>query len=225
MIMIKAVILDMDGLLIDSEPLWQEASKKVFAEVGVFLDSEQMSQTMGLRIDEVVGHWFKRFPWKKRSKKQVEEDIVNEVIQRVKQKGKEKEGVREIISFFSQKHIPMAVASSSPKRLIEPVLQKLGILDRLEFYYSAENEEFGKPHPGVYLTTSKKLGVKPAECLAFEDSPNGVTAAKAAGMKCVAIPDQSVRGDERFKKADLSLPSLKNFNQGHFEKLSKFVFV
>lgn len=77
-----------------------------------------------------------------------------------------------------------------------------------------DSEPFGKPDPAVYLTTAKKLKLDPAECLVFEDSPNGVMAAKAAGVKCIAVPSSKVAGDHRFKLADKTIHSLKDFKLG-----------
>ncbi|HEX5500151.1 MAG TPA: HAD-IA family hydrolase, partial [Thermomicrobiales bacterium] len=76
---------------------------------------------------------------------------------------------------------------------------------------SAEHEPYGKPHPGVYIEAARRLGLPPTQCLAFEDSPNGVIAAKAARMACIAVPDPALVGDRRFGAADLILPSLSDF--------------
>jgi HAD superfamily hydrolase (TIGR01509 family) len=75
---------------------------------------------------------------------------------------------------MAEEGLPLAIASSSSESIIKAVLDRLGIQDHFSVIYSAEHEPYGKPHPGVYLTTAKKLGVKPTECLAFEDSLNGV---------------------------------------------------
>ena len=211
--MIKAIIFDMDGLLIDSEPLWEIAEMKTFSSLGVPLTSEMTKQTMGLRADEVVEYWFTRYPWKKLSKKEVEVLIVNDVINLVKEKGLPKSGVHQIIKLFAEKKLPTAIASSSQTKIIDTVIEKLGIGNTMKVICSAEHEPYGKPHPGVYLTTAKKLGVLPEDCLVFEDSPNGVKAAKAAGMKCIAVPDSKMIKDENFTLADLILTSLSDFDE------------
>ena len=81
-------------------------------------------------------------------------------------------------------------------------------MKEFEKIYSAQEEEYGKPHPAVYISAAKRLNVAPVECLAIEDSFNGVLAAKAAKMKCIAIPYEGVRHDRRFAIADVSLDSL-----------------
>lgn len=211
--MIKAIIFDMDGLLIDSEPFWQKAEMVTFSDVGITLTKEMCKETMGLRVDEVVAHWFSRHPWQSPSKKEVENGIVGRVIDFVVKDGEAKEGAKEVMDFLFNKHLPMAIASSSQSRIIETVLDKLSIRKYIQFAYSAENEIYGKPHPGVYITAAKKLKVDPEFCLAFEDSPNGVIAAKAARMKCIAVPDQSLRDNRIFFIADAILNSLKEFSQ------------
>lgn len=216
---IKAVIFDMDGLLIDSEPFWQEAEVETFKEVGVPLTYEWTGETMGMRVDEVVEHWYVRYPWNKPPKKEIEARIVERVIALVKEKGEPRRGVAKIVQLFWKAGIPMAIASSSQTEIINAVLEKIHIRDQIRMVHSAEHEPYGKPHPGVYITTTEKLGVRPMDCLAFEDSPNGVLAAKAAKMKCIAVPDQIPREDKRFVIADLIIDSLEDFRLEYLESL------
>ena len=209
--MIEAVIFDMDGLLIDSEPLWQEAEIEVYGQVGVPLTVEMTSQTIGLRTDEVTKHWHKRFPWKSPSQSEISRILDETVIKRIIEKGQAKDGVDEAIKVCESLGLPMAIASSSPMKLIEAVIAKLGIADKIQTMHSAHNEEYGKPHPAVYLKTANELGVHPEHCLAFEDSANGVISAKAAKMKCIAIPEANARDDKRFGIADIVIHSLLDF--------------
>ena len=218
--MIKAAIFDMDGLLIDSEPFWQEAEVSVFRQVGVPITKEKTIETMGLRIDEVVEHWYARYPWDTQSKEEVTQKIVDKVIALVKEKGTAKKGVYQAIKVFGDQNIPIAIASASLRNVIDAVVERLGIAEQLSSVHSAEDEAHGKPYPDVYLTAAKKLGVPPSECLAFEDSPNGVLSAKAAGMKCIAVPDEAVIGDSRLNTADLVLDSLEEFNQDVLDQIS-----
>ncbi len=216
---IKAVIFDMDGLLIDSEPLWQRAEIEVFREVSIFLNHKLCKQTTGLRIDEVVDYWYNKFPWKSISQRQVTENIIKRVIDLIAQQGEPKSGVKEIIEFLKGKNVKIALASSSAYPIIDIVLNRLGIKEVFTEIYSAVEEEYGKPHPGVYLTTAKKLGVKPQECLVLEDSLNGVIAAKAAQMKCIAIPELFPDYNPKFIIADLVMKSLTEINEDIWSKI------
>lgn len=220
--MIKAVIFDMDGLLIDSEPLWREAEIEIFTKLGVPLTNEKTFETLGFRVDETVEHWFSRYPWKGSSKKEIEKKIIKRAVELIKERGIARKGAKEVINFFINKQIPIAIASSSPGEIIDAVLDKISIRKYVNVIHSAENESHGKPHPGVYITTSTKLNVHPEYCLVFEDSPNGVLAAKAAKMKCIAVPDETVKDNKIFNIADMTINSLEDFQLEH---LKNFDFI
>lgn len=210
--MIEAVIFDMDGLLIDSEPLWQEAEIAIFKRVNIILTPSMCLQTKGLRIDEVVEYWYQKYPWNSMSKLEVEEAIVARVIELINTKGRALVGLNEAVSFVEKQNVKIALASSSAYKIIDVVLQRLSLTDTFAEVYSAELETYGKPHPGVYLSTAQKLGVAPSNCLAIEDSLNGVLAAKAAQMKCIAIPEPLQRDNPKFAIADTILNSLQELD-------------
>jgi mannitol-1-/sugar-/sorbitol-6-/2-deoxyglucose-6-phosphatase len=115
-------------------------------------------------------------------------------------------GVPEAIALFGRSGLRLAIASSSPERLIDAVCARLGL--DIEVRCSALDEPRGKPAPDVYLAAARRLGLSPARCLAVEDSPAGVVAAKAAGMSCLAVPDPLLAADPRYRRADRVLPSL-----------------
>ncbi len=200
--MLQAIIFDMDGLLIDSEPIWREAEKEIFAEVGITLTDEMCFTTVGLRIDEVVNHWHSKFPWKNPSQEIIKEKVIDKVIELILQKGEILPGVIQTIEYFHSKNYPLAIASASSMRIIDAVIKKLKIKKYFTIIHSAEFEEFGKPHPAVFISTAKKLNVLPQNCLVFEDSLNGVIAAKAARMKVIAVPENIHYDDPRFTVAD-----------------------
>ncbi len=205
---VEAVVFDMDGVLIDSEPLWREVEIEVFAQVGLTLTDEMCMQTMGMRINEVVDHWHGLHPWDSPSREEVAQAIVDGVARAIRERGALQEGAEEAVNFFRRLGLRLALASSSFYLLIHAVLETWGLRDRFEVVHSAEEERYGKPRPDVYLTTARKLGLAPELCLAIEDSPNGVLAAKAAGMACIAVTGERRHGDEGFEQADAMLGSL-----------------
>lgn len=206
--MLCALVFDMDGLLIDSEPLWHEAEIYGFGLAGLCLTLEQCLETTGLRVDEVVQFRFARQPWAAPSQDAVAAAIVERVVELVHAKGVLKPGVDQALGFARDAGLRVALASSSPSVIIRAVLDTFGLRPAFEVIHSAEEEARGKPEPDVYLTTARKLGVEPAACVALEDSPNGVLAAKAAGMKCIAIPEPVLRHDPRLARADAVIESL-----------------
>lgn len=218
--MIKAVIFDMDGVLIDSEPLWQEAEIEVFKGVNVPLTREKCQETTGLRIDEVVNYWHRRYPWETPSQEIIAEKILQHLGELIRLQGEGKNGVKYVFQFLKEQNIKLALASSSARFLIDAVLEKLQLRSLFSVICSATEEEYGKPHPAVYLTTAKKLQILPQHCLVIEDSLNGVIAAKAAQMKCIAIPEKFPDYKPQFALADLILPSLFDFDTDIWRKFN-----
>jgi sugar-phosphatase len=117
-------------------------------------------------------------------------------------------GVYEVLEECRLAGYKMAIASSSAMRLIEAVVNKLNIRNYFNVTWSAEYEPYGKPHPGIFLSTAKLLGVMPEQCVVLEDAINGVLAAKAAKMPCIAVPEEATYDDPRFAIADKKIKSL-----------------
>lgn len=220
--MLNTVIFDMDGLLVNSEPLWALAMKEVFATVGVEISAELARKTTGLRTIEVVSFWQNYFKWDSKSTEQVSEEIVDLVTYKIINEGHAMDGLHFILDFFKGKDFKIGLASSSPLSLITSVLQHLQIKDCFNAITSAEFEPYGKPHPAVYLACAQELNSQPLQCVAFEDSINGMVAAKAARMKVVAVPEAHNKSDKRFELADLRLSTLADFNEEHFTLLNSF---
>lgn len=208
---IEAVVLDMDGLMVDSEPFWRQAEIEVFATVGLNLSLEKCIQTTGIRIDEVAEYWFRRHPWEGPSPKEVSLKIISRVEELVIEKGELLPGVEQIIEMVQEVGLPLALASSSPMSLIMTVLNKFNLRKHFSVIRSAEPEVYGKPHPEVYIKTVKDLNVPAEFCLTFEDTMAGVISAKAACMKVIAVPQEENKADKRFILADLILESLLDF--------------
>lgn len=208
---IQAVIFDMDGLLIDSEPLWQEAGSETLSTFGINLTDEQYHSSTGLRTPEWIDHWFGYFGIDKAHAPEAIKTIEATAIAKIKARGEALPGVEYIMNYFHSRNIPIAIASSSPMKLIDEVVEKLSIGQFLQVKTSAENLAYGKPHPEVFINCAKELDMRPQHCLVFEDSFNGMIAAKAAKMKCAVVPAPSVQQELRWKAADLVLGSLNEF--------------
>lgn len=209
----------MDGVLIDSEPLWQEAEKLAFSRAGIRLTTEMCMETMGMRVDEVVRFRYEKQPWHGKSLKAIEAEILDEMEALILLKGEAMEGVGYILNFFRRKNIRLALASSSYMRIINAVIKKLNLEDAFEIIHSGEFEEYGKPDPAIYLSTLRKLNLSANEVFAIEDSYNGLLSAKAANLKTVLIPEKRIWNQNKFDGADLKLRSLLEFSEEHLKKL------
>lgn len=210
-VVIEAVIFDMDGVLVDSEPFWQRAEIEIFKEVGLNLTAADTNSTIGLRIDDVVAYWYERQPWNNPSVKDVQEAIVDEVVRLVRTEGKAMWGVNTALRACEHEELALGLATSSPFSLIDAVLECIGAERLFDVVCSAVNEEYGKPHPAVYLTASRRLEVAPDRCLVVEDSIFGAEAGKAAGMTVVAVPPPEHIDDPAYEVADYRLRSLTDF--------------
>lgn len=209
----------MDGLLIDTEPYWQATEREVFAGYGIDIEEDMQHATFGLRTDEQIQYWYNYKPWKNPDFEEVENRYNKTILEYFEKKAELMEGARYILDFFAGEGIRLALASSSSMELIDKFVDRFGFRNRFSLLYSAENEEYGKPHPAVYLSTASRMKVHPSSCLAFEDSLNGVIAARAAKIKVVAVPDRRHFNLPGYGIADLKLKSLKEFDQSKFDNL------
>jgi len=208
----KAVVFDMDGLLIDSEPLWRQAEIEILGSVGLRLTELDCEQTMGLRTDELVGFWFDRRPWSGPPPGAVAAAIDSRVIELIEDRGTALPGALEAVREVHQSGRSVGLASSSCLELIEAVIRRLGIERFFSEICSATDEARGKPDPAVYLTMSRRLGIPPADCVAMEDSVVGVRSARAAGMAVIAVPVPHQFDLPGFDAAHLKLRSLEEFS-------------
>ena len=207
----KAVIFDMDGVLIDSEPLWKVAMEEVFISIGCPLTRKDFQKTVGLRLDEVIEYWFEHTRWENASPKEVEDRIVYRMIDLLKEYGVPLIGVVATLQYLKAKGIKIGLATSSYEVLIDTVLDTLSIREYFDFTHSAEREAFGKPHPAVYLTVAEKFKIHPKNCLVIEDSLNGIISGKAARMKVVCIPEKSHSLEPKLMLADYQFEDMTLF--------------
>jgi HAD superfamily hydrolase (TIGR01509 family) len=213
----KAFVFDMDGVIIDSEPLWRRAMVKVFNTDGLPVSEIDCAQTTGMRIDEVIKIWNKKHPFTDNELK-VEQNIEEELCGLIRNEGKAMPGFMKTIELLKKENKKIGLATSSSKNLVDCVLTTLNINSFFHHAQSAEDLLYGKPHPEVFLLSAKSLDVLPNQCVVIEDSVNGIISAKAAGMKVIAVPEAHNHGNPRFTIADLILNSLEEFNLQTIEK-------
>ena len=209
----EAVIFDMDGVLIDSEPIWHSVEKDIFLRENVVITEEMCVKAQGRKSEHVIDEWKEMFPTLKLSSKEYALEIENEVKKRISQSGEPIFGVLKALNFFKSKNLKMAVASSSKYHLIDTVVDKLNIRSFFDKIHSSEDEKFGKPQPDVFLGAAKKLGVEPQKCLVIEDSSNGVLAGKRAQMTVVAVLRGSNFENKEFDIANYKIRSLNEIDK------------
>ena len=215
-----AVIFDIDGLLINSEPLWNKAANEIFRQYGISLTEAQYATTTGLRSKEFVAHWLHEYKIPSTEYARAEQRVIDQAMLYIDQEATLMPGVEHIFQFFLQRDFKLGLATSSPTQLIEWVKDKLGIRSFIQASCSAQHLAFAKPHPQVYLDCAASLHVAPISCICFEDSFYGMLAAKSARMTCVVVPTADALKQEHWAAADLKLSSLQNFGALHFNMLA-----
>jgi HAD superfamily hydrolase (TIGR01509 family) len=207
--MLKAVIYDMDGLLIDSMLHWMDLDREHFGRYGVELTPEIIRQLTGHSGKENA-KWIKENILPETNEEEyfsIRQGSFREIYA---SKTVPLPGADELIIKLKNKGLKQAIASGAPLEVVEIVASRFDWKQHLDDLISADHVgDVGKPDPAIFLHAAKKLGVDPKECLVFEDAENGVVAAKRAGMKCIAVPDSRWSfGD--FSQADLVVNSLED---------------
>ncbi len=199
----KAVVFDFDGLILDTEWPIYEMVAATFAEYEVALAVEQWVDVVGLADDR---EWFTRIC---RGVHVVIDQADFERRYRARDRSAREQlqplpGVVELIDDVAAHAIPLAIASSSPSEWVTTHLERVGLLDRFAAVRGFEHTGVGKPAPDVYVAACAALDVAPGEAIAIEDSAHGVAAARAAGLRCVAVPNRITRHSQ-FEAADVVL--------------------
>lgn len=214
--MISTVIFDMDGVIIDSEPIYFQIEQELFREVGLELSREEHSTYVG-RSDL----------WETVSKKYNLDVDLNEIHSKEKSRYLEIisnsfdqgpiDGVKERIKELASDDIKLVLASSSEMKNIELVLTKFDLLDYFDLRVSGANLETSKPHPEIFLKAAEMADSVPKNCLVIEDSTNGVRAAKAANMKCIGFKNPN-SGNQDLSAADWIINSFEEFDLERFDE-------
>lgn len=209
--MIEAIIFDMDGLLIDSEPCWDEARRIMAATAGVAWNKDDHKAVMGVSTNEWVEYMIKRLALDMPAA-EVEETIIATMRDLYNERIPFLPGAEQAVT-LAAKSYPLGLASGSPQRLIDTVTGSPSLRDKFRVILSGDQFLHGKPAPDIYLAAARALGVKPEHCVCLEDSGNGILAGANAGMKVIAVPDKRfMPSKEKLKRADVILGSLTEFS-------------
>lgn len=216
----RAALFDMDGLLIDSEPLWDQAELEVIASLGIDTALRAtMTDTLGLRIDMVVDLWYQIAPWQTPSRDVVVKRIIDRALELVDERRPLLPGVEHALQCCRELGLRIGLASASPLFMLQHVLQTFALTGYFDTLASAESLPFSKPHPQVYLNAAQALAVSPLRCVTLEDSVNGMIATKAARMRSIVVPQPEFAQDPRWVLADRKLASLEQLT--HSDLLGK----
>jgi beta-phosphoglucomutase family hydrolase len=200
---INAVIFDMDGVLVDSEPIYFEIENHLFSYFHVEVSKKQHEAFVGISIEDMWDKLIKdnNLKYSKESIVEHHKKYVINHMENLAQLSLTK-NVEELLEDLKEKDIKIGLASSSPKQLINIILSKLHIKNYFEVIVSGDEVEKSKPYPEIFLKTAKLLGVEPKKCVVIEDSSNGVKAANNAGMKCIGFLNVN-SGKQNLENADM----------------------
>ena len=217
--MIEAVVFDLDGLLLDSEQVWDEVREILTRERGGRWHEQAQADMMGMSSTQ-----WSRYMHEELGLRDQPDEINRLVVERMLERYRDRlpviDGAVEAVRRIGERW-PLGLASSSNRPLIDLALDLMGIADRFRVTVSSEEVERGKPAPDVYLEAARRLGTAPDRIVAIEDSANGIRAAKAAGMRVIAIPNPHYPPpEEALEHADAVLDSLSELTPDVVESVS-----
>lgn len=208
---IRAVLFDLDGLMVDSEPLAEWAWNRVLAEHGARLDEETARDILGLRVIDSARLICERYGLPL-SPEQAAARRDRFFLEAAPSRLRPRPGLYPLLDDLAARGLPMAVATSGHRRYVRLALATLRVAHRFAAVATGDEVERGKPAPDVFLLAAARLGVPPAFCLVLEDSRLGVLAARAAGMVCLAVPNHRTAAQD-LSPAHYVLPSLDAVRQ------------
>lgn len=212
-----AVIFDMDGVLVDSNPYHKKAWQRFFQNHGFDLsESDLKTKVYGKINSEIITHFFGKLSREQIKKYACEKESLYRKL--IEPEISSPEGLLRFLSTLKEKKIDVAIATSAPPENVMFVLKKLKIIDYFNVVVDESQVKRGKPDPEIYLKTAEKIGRKADECLVIEDSLSGVRAAKAAGMKVIAIT--TTHFGEELMEADFVIKNLNEITYDVLERLT-----
>lgn len=216
--MLKAVVFDMDGVIIDSEPYHLVICLKLFKDLNINITEDEYNTFTGVSNTSMWTTLKNKYGLKEKVSELVKLHTEADINYLEENEEKPIPGVVGILESLKNNDIKIALASSSPMEGIKQVLDKFQISEYFQAVISGENLERGKPAPDIFLNAAKMLQVEPEYCTVIEDSNHGVTAAKAAGMKCIGFQNHN-SGKQNLEAADLIVDSLEELNLDRIKKL------
>jgi HAD superfamily hydrolase (TIGR01509 family) len=210
--MTKAVIFDLDGTLVNTEPMYWAAWRDVIRPFGVELTDQDLQALLGLRPHEGARKLVTQFGLDL-SPEVLSDGLVAKALanpERVRMAG-----AADALDLLRSAGLPMAIATSATTAMAEATLRGSNLAGYFDAVVSAETLPHGKPHPAVFLAAAERLGIDPLDCTVVEDAPAGFIAAKAARMRCIAVPEHYFTNHPALGIADVVLPSLEAFTLDH----------
>ncbi|MBN1074250.1 HAD family phosphatase [Clostridium botulinum] len=207
----RAFIFDMDGVIIDSEPIHRQVHGEIMNTLGINISKGELALYAGATNEYIFTKLKERYGIKK-SVSELMDYKSKLIINKVKEESLEPiNGIRELLNALRKNNIKIAIGSSSPRSLIEAVIDKFNLHSAFDCIVSGEEVERSKPYPDVYIEVRKKLGINPEKCIVVEDSHNGVQAAKSAGMKCIGFNNVN-SGNQDLSKADVRVDTIRKID-------------
>ena len=190
---IQAVIFDIDGTLVDSMGVWYDIDVEYFKLLGIPMPSTIQKDIEGMSFTETAIYFKETFDIREKTIDDIKFDWISMAHEKYLYEIKAKPGAREFIRFLKEKGIKTGCATSNDRNLALAALKPHGWLEKMDSVRTACEVNAGKPAPDIYLKVAEDLGVKPENCLVFEDIPNGMRAGKAAGMTVIGVEDENAK--------------------------------
>jgi HAD superfamily hydrolase (TIGR01509 family) len=183
----RAVVFDMDGLLLDTEVVWQTAEEALFASHGAEFTREDKMAVIGTAFDTTARYFADRLGYPPDRGAALVDELLEHMADALRRDVAGRPGAMELVERLRGR-VPLALATNSPRRLADAALATAGLTDVFDVIVTSDDVDRFKPDPDIYLLACRRLGFEPGEVLALEDSSAGIASAKAAGLACIAVP-------------------------------------